>query len=229
LDIQQGNGVTEKKIDYYDSCIEQFQLEYETADECERQVETATAPNEFQEGAIIFFYVWVSVMTVAIGIWCAYNQRWSYVPELMQSLSDNDAATGEWQTGYKMGLIGSTTHWFTILMLCGFQIILAACSISYYVRQGGEERNELNQFFDNEMQVLRAFEVTWMIGFFWSYALKLPYSIHLLFLRVCLMGDVMYVCVFVPFQETGTHPESTDARYISKLKLWMGWLALFGD
>ena len=147
----------------------------------------------------------------------------------MQSLSDNDAATGEWQTGYKMGLIGSTTHWFTILMLCGFQIILAACSISYYVRQGGEERNELNQFFDNEMQVLRAFEVTWMIGFFWSYALKLPYSIHLLFLRVCLMGDVMYVCVFVPFQETGTHPESTHARYISKLKLWMGWLALFGD
>ena len=50
----------------------------------------------------------------------------SYVPALMHSLSDNDdSATGEWQTGYKTGLIGNTIHFFTILMLCGFQIILA--------------------------------------------------------------------------------------------------------
>ena len=217
-------------IDSYDSCIERFQSEYNTADECQRQVETASAPNEFREGAVIFFYVWVSVVTVAIGVWCAYNHRWSYVPESMQSLSDDDdATTGEWQTGYKTGLIGNTIHLFIILTLCGFQIILAACSILYYVHQGGEERNELNRIFDNETQVLRAFEVTWMIGFFWSYILKWPYSIRSLFLKVCLLGDATHVCVFVPFQETRAHSESTDERYIARLKLWMQLLALFGN
>ena len=41
----------------------------------------------------------------------------SYIPESMHSLSDNDdSATGEWQTGYKTGLIGNTIHLFTILM-----------------------------------------------------------------------------------------------------------------
>ena len=64
----------------------------------------------------------------------------SYMPESMQSLSsDDDATTGEWQTGYKKGLIGNTIYLFTILLLCGFQIILATFSILYYVQQGGEE------------------------------------------------------------------------------------------
>ena len=39
----------------------------------------------------------------------------SYITELMHLLSDNeDSARGEWQTGYKSGLIGNTIHFFTI-------------------------------------------------------------------------------------------------------------------
>jgi hypothetical protein len=215
-------------IDYYDSCIDRFQDEYDTADECQRQTEEATMPNPFREGAVTFFYVWVSIMTIVIGIWCAYNQRWSYVPESMQLLSDDDATTGEWQTGYKTGLIGNAIHVFTILTLCGFQIILAGCSISYYAHQDPDQALT-KRVFDNEKQALQAFEVTWFLGFFWSYALKWPYSIRSLFLRRCLLGDATHVGIFVPFQATSNHAETTAARYIVMLKLWMQRFAFFGN
>jgi hypothetical protein len=214
-------------IDYYESCVERFQLEYETADECQKQIEEATEPNAYREGAILFFCVWVSIVTLAVGIWCAYNQRWSHVPESMQLLSDDDATTGEWQTGYKTGLIGNTIHVITIMTLCAFQIILAGCSISYYVHQDSDQAE--TSVFDNETQVLQVFEVTWILGFIWSYALKWPYSIRSLFLRRCLLGDATHVGIFVPFQMTSHHADSTNARYIVMLKFWMQRFALCGN
>ena len=38
------------------------------------------------------------------------------------------------------------------------------------------------QFFD-EVQVLMAFEIVWMVGFVWSFFIKAPGNIHSLFLR----------------------------------------------
>jgi hypothetical protein len=214
-------------IDYYDSCIERFHLQYETAYECQRQTEEATEPSAFREGAVLFFYLWVSTVTIVIGIWCAYNQRWSYVPESMQMLSDDDATTGEWQTGYKTGLIGNTIHVFTILTLCGFQVILAGCSISYYVHQDPDRAER--SVFDNEEQVLQAFIATWILGFLWSYALKWPYSIRSLFLRRCLLGYATHVGIFVPFQASSHYADSTNARYIVMLKFWMQRFAFYGN
>jgi hypothetical protein len=51
------------------------------------------------------------------------------------------------------------------------------------------------QFFD-EVQVLMAFEIVWMVGFVWSFFIKAPGNIHSLFLRSKLfVQSVLRECV----------------------------------
>jgi hypothetical protein len=48
------------------------------------------------------------------------------------------------------------------------------------------------QFFD-EVQVLMAFEIVWMVGFVWSFFIMAPGSIHAMFLR----SEWLVFCVCV--------------------------------
>lgn len=67
-----------------------------------------------------------------------------------------------------------------------------------------------SQVFYDEIQVLMAFEITWMLGFVWCFFLKYPASIHSLFLRRCVPEDANYVAVTAPIQ-------TVDAHYKNKL------------
>jgi hypothetical protein len=61
-----------------------------------------------------------------------------------------------------------------------------------------------------------AFEITWMVGFFWTFALNWPDSIRSLFFRRCVLLHADHVAVFVPEQksENLTH----DSKFIMILK-----------
>jgi hypothetical protein len=205
-------------IDYYESCLDQFQTEYQAQEACQKQQEEAITQNSFRDGAILFFYLWLTIMTLTIGIWCAYNQRWRFVAESIQSLDEADGKPANFQSGYQTALVGSLIHCSTVLTLIGFQVILLACTISYYVQQD-TVRWGIDPVFDNERQVLRAFEVTWMLGFVWSYALKWPYSIRSLFYRRCALGEATHVSVLVPCDHHETS-QPVGARYIDTIQLW---------
>jgi hypothetical protein len=76
------------------------------------------------------------------------------------------------------------------------------------VQQGSRWTKSLfgsQQFFD-ELQVLRAFEIVWMVGIVWCFFLKYPPSVHSLFLRRCLHNEATYVAVSAPVH-------SVDANY----------------
>lgn len=49
------------------------------------------------------------------------------------------------------------------------------------------------------------------------------------FLRRRLLGYATHVRIFVPFQLTSHHADSTNARYIVMLKFWMQQFAFYGN
>ena len=55
-----------------------------------------------------------------------------------------------------------------------------------------------SQVFFDELQVLRAFEIVWMVGIVWCFFLKYPPSVHSLFLRRCLHNEATFVAVSAP-------------------------------
>ena len=66
-----------------------------------------------------------------------------------------------------------------------------------------------SQVFFDELQVLRAFEIVWMVGIVWCFFLKYPTSVHSLFLRRCFHDEATYVAVSAPVH-------SVDAPYRTK-------------
>jgi hypothetical protein len=207
-------------IDFYDSCLGKFQPEYEAQEACQKLEEQAIEQNSLREGAVRFFYAWLGIMTLTIGIWCAYNQRWRFVTESIQSLDETDGKPANWQSGYKTVLIGNLIYCCTVLTLFGFQVVLTACTISYYIHQD-EERASVDPVFDNERQILQAFEVTWTLGFLWSYALKWPYSIRSLFYLRCTLGEATHVSVLVPYDDDASQSvDSKGTKYIVSIQMW---------
>ena len=50
----------------------------------------------------------------------------------------------------------------------------------------------------------KAFELTWMVGFFWCFLLKYPQSIYSLFLRRSLPMDATHIAVTAPVKRIDT-------------------------
>jgi hypothetical protein len=208
-------------IDFYVSCLENFQPQYQDQQVCQKLEEEAVEQNSIRHGVVLFFYFWLGIMTLTIGTWCAYNQRWKFVAESIQSLDEADDKPVNWQSGYQAVLTGNLIYYCTVLTLFGFQVILTACTISYYIHQD-TERASVDPVFDNERQVLQAFEVTWMLGFLWSYALKWPYSIRSLFYQRCVLGEATHVSVLVPYDDDASQSvESKGTKYIVNIQMWI--------
>jgi magnesium-transporting ATPase (P-type) len=200
-------------IDAYDFCLEKYKPEYEAHEVCRKTEEEAIVQNSFRRGVVIFFYLWLVIMTLTIGIWCAYNQRWRFLAESasIQSLDEADGKAVNWQSGCQTVLTGNLIYYCTVMTLFGFQVVLTACTISYYIHQD-KERASVDPVFDNERQVLQAFEVTWMLGFLWSYALKWPYSIRSLFYQRCALGEATHVSVLVPYDDDVSQSAVDDSK-----------------
>ncbi|KAL3775476.1 hypothetical protein ACHAW5_005527 [Stephanodiscus triporus] len=116
----------------------------------------------------------------------------------------------EWtQTGYRSTVVGMTLYSSVILVHVIIQFLLLALSVEYYVQQEAITWSIFgSQVFFDEVQVLLAFEITWMVGFVWCFFLKFPASIHSLFLRRCVLEDAHYVAVSATTQSFETHYEN---------------------
>ena len=89
------------------------------------------------------------------------------------------------QTGYKTTIIGMFLYSLIVLTHIIIQFLLLFLTIEYYKQQEAIF-NLGDPIFLDEIQVLMAFEIVWMVGFVWFFFLKYPASIHSLFLRRCL-------------------------------------------
>jgi hypothetical protein len=134
----------------------------------------------FKEGGFVFLYAWISAATVLVLSWCAYNQRIAPVEGSTQSLelsfsinADKNASKG-YQTGYKMHPVGLFINLITMLTVLGIQGLLIYLTIQYYIQQ--ELITGLTGSFEDEGQVLIAFQLTWRKSFLY-YLVRLLRSV----------------------------------------------------
>ena len=187
-----------KIIDSYDVCFERFQELYDANAECLEAASYEIPLLSFTEPAFVFCYVWISAVTALVFLWCLFNQKLFPVPSSTGSLSPAaDSSTVGWtQTGYKTHWIGSFVHALVILTFVGIQFLLLLLTIFYYMQQ--EAITTWAPVFLDEVQVLMAFEIVWMVGLPWTFAYKYPASVKSLFLRRCNLEDATYVAVVAP-------------------------------
>jgi hypothetical protein len=203
-----------KVVDYYDACFDKYAAEYAFESQCGEE-ESAAHVFQWNEAVFVFLYCWIAFVTVLILAWSFFNQKMRPVAGSTVWLEDGEVS--KTLTGYKTGIVGDFVYAMTLLTLLGFQILLATTTALYYVQQ--EAITRWRMIFEDEEQVLLAFEIVWCVGFFWTFALKWPSSIRSLCLRRCILGEATSVAVFVPDEERKDLKPST--KCISLIKLFL--------
>lgn len=218
-----------KLVSDYDSCNVDYGPLYDQEAACgEEETASSTTYLKFNEPGFIAIYVWFAVLTTSILVWCAYNQRWnpvvgSSVPLAVETASssvrpDCNAASA-WQTGYKVHPIGTILHVATILTLLAIHALLAYLTIEYYIGQEAILSYRMEKrLFQDEEQLLLAFEILWVVGLFWSFSLKWPYSIRSLFLRRCRLDEATHVAVSVAPPEKKVNEEIYQVNYMGAMR-----------
>ena len=153
-------------VDTLDECSQKYGAYIASEATCgETEVEENTSLWKFNEPGFVFFYTWFLTATFLLLSWCTFNQRLAPVEGSTKSLALNMTTTGEknlaqgYQTGYQIHPVGSLVYFVTVSTLWIFQALLAWLVVQFYVQQ--EFITGMNVVFEDERQVLIAFEVTW--------------------------------------------------------------------
>jgi hypothetical protein len=176
------------KIDaLLDTCYEDYGEQYLFEEDC--AAETKDDRTAVHVPAMAIFYIWLSIITIAMLVWCRFNN--TRIAGATGNASDaqrtkaflDDNATGDqFQVGYRKHSVGRFLHFCIIGSLLVFQAKLLFFAIESY-------------FYHDQAQVLLAFEITWVVAFFWTFSLKWPHSIGLIFLRRCQLHEATHVAV----------------------------------
>lgn len=203
-----------KNVEYYDQCLSSYQELYDYADQCAKEEQT-TRRLTFTESAFVFCYSWMTLITLLIVGWCSYNQRWAPVHgSTKQLLYPEESSIGIWfQTAYREEIFGTFIYISTMLTIFGLQALLAVLTVLYYVQQGAITRWQ--PVFEDEKQVLLAFEITWTVGLVWTFMFKWPHSVQSLFYRRCTFKDAAHVAIFAPPEALRVKPK--DRSYVSQI------------
>lgn len=164
---------------------------YQDMELCREEIDTAK--RDFNARPLSLLGIWLFGLTAAVFFWCRCG---NYHVNACQPLDDadgngngNNATTEKTQTGYTTPLLGTLLYYAVILTLVGFQALLLAFTWASY--------------HDNEEESLRAFEVTWVIGFLWTFLFKYPTSIRAVFYRRCDLAVATIICVSVTKKTNG--------------------------
>jgi hypothetical protein len=211
-----------KTVLYYESCFETFQKYYDATNACE---ESPSKVMSFSTPSIFIFYLWIACLTVAVFLWCYFNQKVFPVENSSQSLEPTKKNENEkWvQTGYKSGIIGSIIYFFVKLTLIGIHVFLFTLTWVYYMQQGAATR--WVPVTQDDAQILLMFEIVWMIGLPWSFIFYYPDSLHSVFLRRCTLDKANYVAVEAPITSVVV---KSNPRFVQKFaKAKWGLIHLF--
>jgi hypothetical protein len=211
-----------KVDDTVDSCEALYgSYYYEAQETCgSRQAVVVQAQEDsatFSEAPFVVWGVWISFVSIAMLTWCACNQRWNYgnCSTLSRSTSTMPMEDGQYQTGYREHLFGTILYWCVVVTIWGFQVIMLLLVILYYVNQGATPI-KIQAIWQDERQVLLAFEVVWMVGFVWNLALKWPAHLRSLFWRRSYLDGATHVAVWTPNELP--HGLVASDKYVSVLR-----------
>jgi len=129
------------------------------------------------------------------------------------------------QTGYQSHIVGNMIYCWTIFTILYIQVLLGWLSLQYYRLEELDLFMGLKLYFKDEIQLLIAFESLWckwffdllnlfassgvsmssflilfccaVVGFFWTFSLKFPYSIRSMHYRRCLLQDATHVAIAI--------------------------------
>jgi cation-transporting ATPase 13A3/4/5 len=183
--------------------------------------EESVALLTLREAGFVIIYFWSCCTPVLMIVWCYFNQRISPVPGSSQPLlAQVDGAETYWiQTGYQgfgssSSTIGFLLYCLTMITLFGYQILLAALTVFYYVQQGAI--SWFSPVFEDEIQVLKVYEITWGVAFFYTVLLKWPKSIRSIFYRRSTLSNATHVAVMTPVGKERMGEESNYKLQVIK-------------
>jgi Cation transporter/ATPase, N-terminus len=200
-----------KVEDYYDECFAEFQSFYDNNTQCLDSQSDLTTKVSFTGQYFLFCYGWMACVTALVVGWCYFNEVLFPDPSgttMSFRIPESSTAWGRTrkydetatQTGYKRTLIGTGIYVLVVATSVGFQLLLLLTTILYYIQQGAITR--WPPFFEDEAQSLKAFVLTWMIGFPWTLSFRYIRSgTHTLFLRRCRLSEASHVAVFSRIKE----------------------------
>lgn len=239
-----------KVINYFDTCKRDYHVYYNLTSQCKR--EEKLVEYTLVEPPFILAYVLFTLISSAMFLWCAYNQRWCPIPESTQplcptseyashhhlphetSMSDsptttttstvtNSTTNHSWtQTGYKGGLtfhgiftnpIGMFLYYCMMLNLLSLNFILAILTYWYYKRPISPITGK-KEIFQDDVNLLQAFEITWIVAFGLTFLVKWPPSILSLYLRRCLLEQATHVAIYTPREEE-KHVDDMEVQMVS--------------
>ena len=115
------------------------------------------------------------------------SMQFEHTPFEMEAMS---------QTGYTTNIVGLALYCLYVVVHLIIHFLLFALTVEYYVQQ---EANAISIFgsqkFFDDVQILTAFIVVWVVGFLWSFLMKFPGSMYNLVLRRCRPIDAQYIAV----------------------------------
>eukprot|EP00562_Extubocellulus_spinifer_P019670 CAMPEP_0178587444 /NCGR_PEP_ID=MMETSP0697-20121206/26451_1 /TAXON_ID=265572 /ORGANISM="Extubocellulus spinifer, Strain CCMP396" /LENGTH=1269 /DNA_ID=CAMNT_0020223623 /DNA_START=323 /DNA_END=4132 /DNA_ORIENTATION=+ len=218
----------------WEVCPIVFEKPYADAEDCP-EADEVPALVSWTAPAFIVGYCWICIVTALIIGFCAFNQRFApignVVPldeftkarsrrkssypalEDMTKGKDDEASRAWTQTAYKKTIVGTTVYALVIATWWAFHAVLAVLVKFYYDQQNGKETNNP---FEDETQVLSVFVVVLLIGFVWSLHLKWPSSIRSLFLRRCKFAEADYIAVWCP-ASAQVNENTKRARHIQRI------------
>jgi hypothetical protein len=223
-------AICPKIVTSYDQCSVEYQEFYDATAECEAS--EVLKEYTLLEAPFVVVYVLVTVITSALFIWCAMNQRLFPVRGSTQPLFPAQGAESYWtQTGYMGGYsfrgffknpIGMTLYYHLMIMILGLHVILGILTVWYYGLI--LELPSMKYHFEDDVNVLQAFELTWVVAFPISFLLKWPPSILSLYFRRSLLKYATHVAVFSPVDADRT---VDDGKGVHKLTAFLSTLYRF--
>jgi len=210
-------------------CTLFFREWYTNATEGETCVVDEVELLDFKGADFVIFYAFFGAVCFLIVAYPAFNQRFFPIGDTvpLDDFSKESLLSGlptehkGWtQTSVRKTLLGSFLFFLTSLTLWGIQVLLLILVVFYYRQQRGEFKPITLNPFQDEIQVLKAFQIVWMVGLVFSLCLQWPPTMESLFLRRCVGAQATFVAVFAP----STAPElktTTSNRGVAMVKGFM--------
>jgi Cation transporter/ATPase, N-terminus len=189
-----------KVVDLFDLCYERFQTPYyDNVSTC-KAIEEAAVPLLSWTGPwFLACYIGLATVSALVVGWCFFNQKlWPVKTSTMTLMSSSNNTNSTWtQTGYKVNIMGLFVYVLVNVSMIWIQILMFYLVIMYYVNQ--ESITRFPMHFESEIQVLKAFQIVWMVGFVWYFIFRYPDTgLYNLFLRRCKIQYATHVAVVAP-------------------------------
>ena len=174
-----------KTIASLDVCYENYAFEYEYEESCAKIEKNAQLA--VHAPAMGIFYTWVLLASILTMVWCRMHHRAPTTNINMMDQQDGSQSnldlSGVEQTGFGTSLYGRILYTLVTVTLYCFQALLLFFAIESYTLS------------HDQGDALLAFEITWVVGFLWSFSFKWPHSVQLLFSRRCALLEATHVAV----------------------------------